>query len=63
MNDDSMPTLFIFIPIIALFGLGYTIGFAMGEQFSQHETINFCVEKPVDCKTKYDYFKLLENQK
>ena len=63
MNDDSTPTFFILIVILAIFGLGYIIGFTMGEQFAQKETINFCVEKPADCKTKYDYFKLLENQK
>ena len=63
MKDDSMPTLFILIAIIAIFGLGYIFGFTMGEQFTQKETINFCVEKPAECKTKYDYFKLLENQK
>ena len=63
MNDDSTPAFFILMVILAIFGLGYIIGFTMGEQFSQQETINFCVEKPADCKTKYDYFKLLENQK
>lgn len=62
MNDDSTPTFFILIVILAIFGLGYVFGFTMGEQFSQNETINFCVEKPDDCKTKYDYFKLLEKK-
>lgn len=62
-DDDNSISLFILIVIFAIFGAGYVIGFTMGEQFSQHETINFCVEKPVDCKTKYDYFKLEENQK
>ena len=49
--------------ILAIFFVVYGIGFTMGEQFTQKETINFCVEKPAECKTKYDYFKLLENQK
>ena len=62
MNDDNTPTLFILIAIIAIFGLGYIFGFTMGEQFSQKETINFCVEKPAECKMKYDYFKLLEKK-
>lgn len=62
MNDDNMPPLFIFIVNVAMFIGGYVCGFSMGEQFSQHETINFCVEKPVDCKTKYDYFKLEEQK-
>jgi hypothetical protein len=57
-DDDGTPSFFILIAIIAIFFVGYGIGFTMGEQFSQHETINFCVEKPADCKTKYDYFKL-----
>ena len=48
------------ILILAIFFVGYGIGFTMGEQFTQKETINFCVEKPADCKTKYDYFKIEE---
>jgi len=63
MHDyDSSLTLFIIICISSVFGFGYIIGFKMEEQFSQQETINFCVEKPANCKTKYDYYKL-ENQK
>lgn len=62
MNDDSTPTFFIVIVIFAIFSLGYAFGFSMGEQFSQKETINFCVEKLVECKTKYDYFKLEEQK-
>jgi hypothetical protein len=57
-DDDSSPSFFILIAITAIFFVGYGIGFTMGEQFSQQETINFCVEKSADCKTKYDYFKL-----
>ena len=59
---DSSLKLFIIICISSVFGFGYIIGFKMEEQFSQQETINFCVEKPANCKTKYDYYKL-ENQK
>jgi predicted Na+-dependent transporter len=56
-NEDSA-VIAVLIALVATFGLGYVFGFTMGEQFSQHETIIFCVEKPADCKTKYDYFKL-----
>ena len=63
MNDyDNSIKIFIFIVISSIFGFGYIIGFKMGEQSSQKETINFCVEKPVDCKTKYDCFKLEEQK-
>ena len=60
-DDDSTPSFFILIGILSVFFVG-AIGFSMGEQFSQQETINFCVEKPADCKIKYDYYKL-ENKK
>lgn len=64
MHDyDNSIKIFIFICISSVFGFGYIIGFKIGEQSPQKETINFCVEKPADCKTKNDYFKLLENQK
>lgn len=62
MNDDSTPTFFVVIVIGSIFAAGYIIGFNMGEQFSQKETINFCVEKPAECKTKYDYFKIEEQK-
>lgn len=61
-DDDSTPSFFILIAITSIFFVGYGIGFTMGEQFSQKETINFCVEQPSACKVKYDYYKL-ENQK
>ena len=61
MHDyDNSITLFIIICISSVFGFGYIIGFKMEEQFSQQETINFCVEKPADCKIKNDYFKIKE---
>ena len=62
MNDDSSPSFFICIGIITLLVIGYAFGFTNGEQFAQKETIIYCVEKPADCKVKYDYYKL-ENQK
>jgi hypothetical protein len=58
MYNDGSEVVGILIAFIALFFIGYGLGFTMGDQFSQHETINFCVEKPADCKIKYDYFKL-----
>jgi hypothetical protein len=62
MNDDNSIALFILIGIISALGVGYIVGFTVGEQFSQKETINFCIEKPAECKTKYDYFKLEEQK-
>lgn len=58
MKNDSSLSFFIFIAIIALFGIGYVIGYDLGEQFAQKETIVYCVEKPADCKIKYDFYKL-----
>ena len=51
------------ILILAIFFVGYVIGFTMGEQFTQKETINFCVEKPTACKTKYDFYRLEKQHK
>ena len=58
-DDDSTPSFFSLIAITAIFFVGYGIGFTLGEQFSQQETFNFCVDKSADCKTKYDYLTLV----
>ena len=40
-----------------------SIGFDEGEEKGKGDGIIFCMEKPKECKIKYDYLKLQENQK
>ncbi len=57
---------FIFgIPTLAslIFFLGFNIGGYNGMSVGKNEGIVFCMEKPKECKTHYDYLKLQENQK
>jgi hypothetical protein len=42
--------------------LGYIIGHVVAGRRTTEETINLCVEKPKECKVKYDFYQL-ENQK
>ena len=58
MNDnDITPLVYLFIiGIVAIVSI--THGFGMGEASAQRETISYCVEQPIACKTKYDDYKL-----
>ena len=58
-NDDFFPFLIIFLLVA---GLSFMFGFNTGETSTKRETISYCVEKPADCKIKYDFYKL-ENKK
>jgi hypothetical protein len=59
-----------FTPILILVGctavlflvIGLTTGTVTARGETEEQTVVYCVEKPADCKTKYDYYKL-ENQK
>jgi hypothetical protein len=65
MTDDT------FTPILILLGctavlflvLGLNIGTVTARGETEEQTVVYCIEKPSACKTKYDYFKLLVNQK
>ena len=68
MIDDSTP--FGIIALIVAFAI-FAGGAIMGSETSEtgnitqgrNEGINFCSEKPKECKTTYDYLKLVEAQK
>jgi len=66
MNDD-FPIGALFFGILATIGvaflLGTRFGFDDGVVEGKNEGIVYCVEKPKECKTTYDYLKLVENQK
>ena len=59
----------ILTPILALAAVGAlivsstNIGFDEGVKKGRDDGIIFCMEKPKECKTTYDYLKLQENQK
>jgi hypothetical protein len=40
-----------------------SLGFDEGAKKGRDDGIIFCMEKPKECKIKYDYLKLQENQK
>lgn len=64
MNDDNF-SIFVLLPLglcaVVLF-TGISLGQYDGEKRATKETIIYCVEKPADCKIKYDYY-MLENHK
>jgi hypothetical protein len=61
-NDGWASIIFLFVVAASLMG---TLLFAAGEGYKKgvNETLVLCMEKPADCKIKYDYLKLQENQK
>lgn len=66
MNDDSVIgglLLAILASIGVMFLLGARFGFDDGVVDGKNQGIVFCMEKPKECKTTYDYLKLQENQK
>jgi len=66
MDDDFFgATLFLGIvaSIITSFIIGSSFGFGDGLVDGKNEGIVFCMDKPKECKTTYDYLKLQENQK
>jgi hypothetical protein len=46
-----------------MFLLGTRFGYDDGVTDGKNEGIVYCMEKPKECKIKYDYLKLQENQK
>ncbi len=61
-NDDWASVIVLFVLIASFLGM---VVFADGEGYKKgvNETLVLCMEKPADCKIKYDYLKLQENQK
>ena len=62
-NDDNLwGLILLFVFCSSLVGmLLYVDG--QGYKKGVNETLVLCMEKPADCKIKYDYLKLQENQK
>lgn len=62
-DNDFFPFLVL---LVATAGLSILFGFITGETAATKsvtkKTIKMCVEKPADCKTTYDYFKIEEQK-
>ena len=61
-NDDWASVIVLFVLVASLMGL-MLIADEQGYKKGVNETLVLCMEKPADCKIKYDYLKLQENQK
>jgi hypothetical protein len=66
MNDDNVIG-GLLLALLAAIAMSYLIGFRVGVddglEKGKNDGIVFCMEKPKECKTTYDYLKLQENQK
>ena len=59
-NDISIFIVFlILVPVVFIFLMGSSLGYDHGK----NTTIKYCIESPKECKIKYEYLKLQENQK
>ncbi len=61
-NDDWASVIVLFVLVASLMGM-FLIADEQGYKKGVNETLVMCMEKPTDCKIKYDYLKLQENQK
>lgn len=66
MNNDNVIGGLLCALLVGI-SMSYLIGFGVGVddglEKGKNEGIIFCMEKPKECKTTYDYLKLQENQK
>jgi len=51
-----MEFILIFSLIFSLFS-GVVVGYDNGFNYSRETTINYCIEKPAECKKEYDFNK------
>jgi len=60
-NDDWASVIVLFVLIASFMGM---LLFADGQGYKKgvNETLILCIEKPADCKIKYDYLKLEEQK-
>ena len=66
MNDDNVfggLLLAVFATVGVFFLLGSRFGFDDGFNKGTNVGIEYCMENQKECKIKYDYLKLQENQK
>lgn len=61
-NDGWASVIVLFVLVASLMGM-FLIADEQGYKKGVNETLVLCMEKPADCKIKYDYLKLQENQK
>ena len=57
-NDNFTPTLMVLLVTAFVVPIFFAQGYSVGEKSARKETISYCVEKPADCKIKYDFYKL-----
>lgn len=62
MEDDDLNYLIAVIVLISSLFCGTIFGMVLGEKSATRESVKMCIEKPADCKTKYDYFKIEEQK-
>ena len=66
MKDDTGELIDGFLILVCCGFLGGFLGYIIGRddagRRTTKETINLCVEKPKECKVKYDFYQL-EKQK
>jgi hypothetical protein len=66
MNDDNAMR-GLLLALLAAIVMSYLIGFGAGVntglENGKNGGIVFCMDKPKECKTTYEYLKLQENQK
>jgi hypothetical protein len=62
MRDDTGAAMLVFVLMLSI-PVMYAFGIESGKDMGKDEGIVFCIEKPQECKTTYEYLKLQENQK
>jgi hypothetical protein len=61
MDDDSAVIPIAIFLTFVIFGIG-CIGYSIGSQDTERNTIKYCIEQQAKCKVKYDYIKLGETK-
>jgi hypothetical protein len=66
MNDDNLLgglLVAVFASVSVMFLVGSRVGYDDGFDKGTNVGIEYCMENQKECKIKYDYLKLQENQK
>lgn len=66
MNDDNLLgglLVAVFASVGVMFLVGSRVGYDDGFDKGTNVGIEYCMENQKECKIKYDYLKLQENQK
>jgi hypothetical protein len=64
MSDDDFTPILILLSCTALIFLvlGFTTGTVTARQETEEKTVVYCIEKPANCKVKYEFYKLQEEK-